>query len=476
MITDLVNTSLMTGHFPRDWKLVEVVAHLKEGDHEVAKNNRPIFLLPVLSKVLERVAHKQFSHFLASNNMLSVHQSGNKRLHSTETLGILFTDHLYKAIDEGNVTAVLMLDLSKAFDSLDHTLLLSKLCKLDVADDALCWFTSYLTDRQQRVRINDALSTPITIRHGVPQGSILGPLLFNLYINDLPSTCRTCNAESYVDDSKLFLSFPKREMDNGLEYLTEDLLRVASWCCHNHLLINPDKTKFCLFGSQQMLSQISIPPLTFLGKTLHVEVAIKDLGVILDRNLSFTGHVDTLASNLVEKLCMLSRIRHILDTSAMSIVINSLVFSKLFYCSSVWSGTCKGNVNKLQLIQNFAARILSGKRKYEHITPTLKQLKLLPVTDILYIRDATQMYKCMNNLAPKYLTQLFCKRSSIHNYNTRGREDLQLPKCRTALTQQSFRYRGTYIWNALCDGLRHCESLVAFKRLLKAKYLNNFMS
>ena len=183
-----------------------------------------------------------------------------------------------------------------------------------------------------------------------------------------------------MDDSKLFLSFPKREIDNGLEYLTEDLLRITPWCCLNHLLINPEKAKFCLFGSQQMLSQVSIPPLTFLGKTIHVEVPIKDLGVILDRNLSFTEHVDTLASNLVKKLCTLSRIRHILDTSAMSIVINSLVFSMLFYYSSVWSGTCKGNVNnKLQLIQNFAARILSGKRKYEHITPTLKQLKLLPV-------------------------------------------------------------------------------------------------
>ena len=151
-----------------------------------------------------------------------------------------------------------------------------------------------------------------------------------------------------------------------------------------------DKTTQTRPNSQQMVSQIYIPPLTFLGKTLHVEVAIKDLGVILDRNLSFTEHVDTLASNLVKKLRMLSRIRHLLDTSAMSIVINS-VFSKLFYCSSVWSGTCKGNVNKLQLIQNLAARILSGKKKYEHITPTLKQLKLLPVIDILYIRDATQM-------------------------------------------------------------------------------------
>ena len=148
----------------------------------------------------------------------------------------------------------------------------------------------------------------------------------------------------------------------------------------------------------------------------------------------------------------------------MSIVINSLVFSKLFYCSSVWSGTCKGIVDKLQLIQNFAACILSGKRKYEHITPTLKQLKLLPVIDMLYIRDATQMYKWRNNLAPKYLTQFFCKRSIIHNYNTRRRDNLQLEKCRTVLAQQLFRYRGTCISTPSTRKGSHAENRVSHGR------------
>ena len=178
----IVNTLLISGQFPRDWKLAEVVPHLKEGDHEVAGNNRPISLLPVSSKVLERVAHNQLVEFLTSKNKLTVHQSGNKRLHSTETLGILFTNHLYEAIDTKKLIGVLMLDLNKAFDSIQHAALLNKLRVLGLTDEALSWVKSYLDDRQQQVFINSSLSTPITIIHGVPQGSILGPLLFNLYI------------------------------------------------------------------------------------------------------------------------------------------------------------------------------------------------------------------------------------------------------------------------------------------------------
>ena len=158
-----------------------------------------------------------------------------------------------------------------------------KLGTLGVSDETLSWFASYLSDRQQRVRINSSLSNSLTIRHGVPQGSILGPLLFNLYINDLPSVCTTCHVESYVDDSKLYLSFSRKEIEGGLEDLKADLLRVASWCCSNRLLINPDKTKFCVFGSSKMLGQVTIPPLTFMGKDLHVVDSVKDLGVILDK-------------------------------------------------------------------------------------------------------------------------------------------------------------------------------------------------
>ena len=183
-----------------------------------------------------------------------------------------------------------------------------------------------------------------------------------------------------------------------------------------------------------------------------------------------------ILSNLMGKLCMISRVRHVLDTPTLFTVINSLVFSSLFYCSSVWSGTCKRNITKLQLVQNFAARLLSGKRKFDHITPTLKQLKLLPVSDLLYIRDAGQMYKCMNNLAPSYLSQLFTKRSQTHSFLTRNRDSLQLPRCRTALAQQSFVFRGVTIWNSLPEELRICCSIVSFKNQLKSELLSKWLN
>ena len=198
--------------------------------------------------------------------------------------------------------------------------------------------------------------------------------------------------------------------------------------------------------------------------------------MILDRSLSFNEHITTLVSNLMGKLCMICIIKHLLDQSTLFIVINSLVFTKLFYCSSVWSGTSKANIAKLQLVQNFAARLLSGKKKFDHITPTLKHLKLLPVYDLLYIRDAVQMYKCMNGLAPSYLSELFCKRSSVHSYNTRNSDHLQIPLCRTALAQKSFSYRGACTWNSLPDEVRNCKSVSSFKRKLKLNLMSSWLN
>ena len=475
VVTDMINESLSEGIFPKTWKTAEVIPHLKDGEHEVASNNRPISLLPALSKVVERIVHDQFTTFLTTNALLSVHQSGNKKLHSTETLGILFTSHLYKAIDDKKITAALLIDLSKAFDSINHEALLKKLGKLGISSIALKWFTSYLSDRVQRVRINTSLSDPLVIKHGVPQGSILGPLLFNIYINDLPSICKNCKVESYVDDSKLYISFPNKDIDKGLEDLKQDLLRIAAWCTSNDLLINPDKTKFCVFGTRQLLSRSTIPSITFLGKELSVVSTIKDLGIILDSTLSFNDYIKSSVSSLMSKLCMINRIRHLLDPSTLSIVINSLVFSKLFYCSGIWSGTSKSNISKLQLVQNFAARILSGKKKYEHITPTLKQLKLLPISDALYLRDATLMYKCMNSLAPHYLTSMFVKRSDVHDRNTRNGKDLQIPKCRTVTAQQCFSYRGVKLWNSIPTELKDKKSLKLFKTSLKRSLLERWL-
>ena len=204
--------------FPRAWKKAKVVPHLKEGDHELPDNKRPISLLPVLFKVAEKLVLQQCTSFLSDKNRLTKHQSGNKRYHSTETLNLLVTDHLFNAIDEQKVTAMVLIDLSKAFDSICHPILLNKLQGLGTSTNAQHGFQSYLTETEQTTRVGISTCSPLIVTHGVPQGSILGPdgVLFSLYMNDLPDAIKTCSVESYVDDTKFFLSFATNDNVNVL--------------------------------------------------------------------------------------------------------------------------------------------------------------------------------------------------------------------------------------------------------------------
>ena len=194
--------------------------------------------------------------YMYQKGCLTEHQSGNKKLHSTETLNILVSDMILDAMDRKELTAVVLLDLSKAFDSIEHSLLFKKLHSLGVSRKAVDWFKSYLSDRSQSVRIGHILLEGRVITHGIPQGSILGPALFSIYINDLPTTPIACPLESYVDDSKIYLSFSFKGINVAEIQLTEDLRRIAAWCCSNSLLANPEKTKLLLFGTPQMLNHV----------------------------------------------------------------------------------------------------------------------------------------------------------------------------------------------------------------------------
>ena len=246
-ITSIINSSFLKGIFHSQWKISEITPIPKNDDYEEAENNRPISLLPVLSKVCERVVHNQFTNYLIQNERFATNQSGNRKQHSTETLGLAVTDHILDAMDRKQITAMVLLDFTKAFDSISHSLLLKKLQNFGVSPNALRWFASYLFQRKQQVRIGKTLSSSRTVTHGVPQGSILGPLLFNLYIYDLPNACTGSEIDSFVDDTKLYAALKVAELADGLNLLTNDLKMVAGWCCSNQLLINPEKlSSYCL--------------------------------------------------------------------------------------------------------------------------------------------------------------------------------------------------------------------------------------
>ncbi|CAB3994943.1 Hypothetical predicted protein [Paramuricea clavata] len=242
-LTDIINCSLSSSSFPIAWKEAEVIPLLKDGNHEEASNNRPLSLLTFLSKICEKVALNQFGSYLMKNKKLSTHQSGNKKHHSCETLNLLTGDTILKAMDGKLVTALILIDLSKAFDSVNHTSLLTKLSNVGASPSVVKWFESYLTGRTQSVRIGSTVSTPLPVSYGVPQGAILSPLLFSIYTNDLPSSVvHHSKLESYVDDSKILLSFTMT-IDSYLTY-DQHITNLVSSCMNSLCQINRVKKCF----------------------------------------------------------------------------------------------------------------------------------------------------------------------------------------------------------------------------------------
>ena len=235
--------------------------------------------MPILSQVCERIVLNQFVPYLQLYKRLSLTQSGNKQFRSTKTSLVHTTDTFFEAIDKKKTTAVVLLDMSKAFDTIHHKIFLDKLRDVGVSTLALRWFNSYLSNRSQMVRINSTLSDALPFVSGVP--SILGPLLFTIYVNDLSNIPRNCSTVSYVDDTKIYMSFNVKDCNNAVAAVNEDLPCIRNWCFENGLLINPEKTKLIVYGSRQMIEKLPEFHISLLGKDLSPVNSVKDLGVTL---------------------------------------------------------------------------------------------------------------------------------------------------------------------------------------------------
>ena len=224
-----------------------------------------------------------------------------------------------------------------------------------------------------------------------------------------------------------------------------------------------------LLGTRQMLKRVPEDfHITVLGRKITLVPFAKDLGVIMDSEFSYNNHISNIVSTCIASLCQIHRVKHILDYQTLIIIINALIFSKLYYCSSVWSNTSKRNIAKLQSVQNFAARIVTGTRKYDHVTPVLQQLCWLLVSYMLKFRDAVMAFKCMNGLAPSYLCE-------IHNANTRHNNKLDIPIYKLASGQRTFLYRAVVLWNELPDSIKNSENLIHFKSKYNRILLKDFL-
>ena len=381
--------------------------------------------MPTLSKILERVIHSQLYDHLASNNLLSNKQFGFRSKRSTATALTGFADEVLLNMERGNICGAVFLDLTKAFDTVDHGILMSKLSSVGVSPRSLEWFASYLRNRKQQTSCENNLSEALPVTFGVPQGSILGPLLFLVYINELPAVIEHSEVSLYADDTVLYCF--SKEPHQLESKLNADLYNVAMWLKANKLTLNLTKTKSMLIGSNRKLVNISPMSLSIFDCKLDSVSTFKYLGIKLASDFTWSDHVEHVISKVNQRLGLLRRIKHLLPFTARLLFYNSLVLPIFDYADLVWGD--KNNVelmNDLQVLQNKAAKIILDRQLYSSSSDALVALKWLNLEQRRFYHRCIYVYKCINGLMDHSMELL--PHGDIHSYNTRNKDMLRLPR------------------------------------------------
>ena len=365
ILTHIYNLSLCFGSIPSDLKLACITPIYKgKGDNENPTNYRPISIVSPLAKILEKTVKLQLVTYLNSHNLISSSQSAYLKNHSTVTALHNLTDYLYSNINAGKVCISCFLDISKGFDSLNTDILIQKLTSHGVSDSSISWFKSYLTGRNQIVKFNNISSQTNTVRLGVPQGTVLGPILFLIYVNDLSAFVKDVFITMYADDSSIVAT--GNSVAEASSNLNISLNKISQWFTRNRLLINASKSNVMVIGIRNTTNHAQELNIKFDNNILQKVQHTKLLGIVIDENLSFNKHIDHLIKKISPKIAVLHRLRYRLPVSSLNQIYLAIVQSTFDYCLSVWGNTSKQNLKAIQCLQNRAARAVTGIFDYNY--------------------------------------------------------------------------------------------------------------
>ena len=470
ILSHIFNRSLATGKVPSQLKIAKVTPIFKSGDNKTFSNYRPISILPSISKILEKIMYVRLHDFITLNNILSPHQYGFRAKRST----YMAINDLYCKItndlDNKLHSLGIFLDLSKAFDTLNHEILLHKLNTYGIRGHANAWIESYLSDRKQHVVFNQKTSFVGNIVCGVPQGSILGPLLFLIYINDLPLSSPTSHFIIFADDTNIL--FSHKDPDQLETLINKELNNISNWFKLNKLSLNIDKTNFMTFKNKHSKT----PDLNFkiVIDNINIEKVkiTKFLGILIDNNLSWKAHTSHISKIVSKYNGIIRKIRTYLTQDSLHTLYNTLVLPYLSYCTIVWGDRNNTNLESLFILQKKIIRTCTNSLWLEHTTPLFISLKKLKIRDIYTNQLAIHMFKYNNKLLPHDLpATLFTNQYDVHNYPTRHASDLHIALTHSKLAENTFRTQGPLIWNHMNINLKNCKSLAIFK-----KRLNNYIN
>ncbi len=459
----IINCSLDTGIFPDTLKVARVCPIFKSGEKNDFQNYRPISVLPSFSKIFEKVVQSRLLSYLYSNNILCNNQFGFRKNHSSYMALIELYDKISLAIDNKEFAIGIFIDLSKAFDTLDHNILIKKLEHYGIRGKALDWFRSYLFNRKQCVSLNGVMSDYKSITYGVPQGSILGPLLFILYINDIVNCSEHFIFILFADDTNLFFSCKNiLHLSNTVNL---ELDNLSAWFRSNKLSLNIKKTSYILFGSKHFNAfeplNVSID-----GQLLERVECTKFLGVFIDEKLNWKKHIDHVASKISKGLCALGRVRNIVPTKSLLMLYYALIYPYLTYCNIVWGSAYASTLTKLVSLQNRAIRLITRSPFRSSCNPLYFSLNLLKIIDIVKFQTVQFMFKIKHNLLPSSSLRLFSVYDPQRIHDTRKKPYFLIEGCRTIVRENSVNVAGPKLWDSLPRYIQDATCISVLKRLM----------
>ena len=463
----VINSSLEAGLFPDKLKVAKIIPIYKAGEVDTFTNYRPISILSSFSKIYERVMYNRLVEFTNKLEIYYCHQFGFRTNHSTNLALTHLINKIATAIDQKEITASVFLDLSKAFDTLNHDILFSKLERYGIRGVALNWVKSYFNNRTQFVQYNKFSSARIATQCGVPQGSILGPLFFILYINDLPNASHLVKPLLFADDTSI--CYASSDPIVLATVLNEALLNISTWMKANKLSVNIDKTNYIIFQPTQKKSTYEIL-LLLDDRLITQKKQIKFLGVLLDENLSWKPHINYVCKKVSKSIGVIYRARFNLSKSTKLSLYYTLIYPYLIYCNTIWSSTYVSNLKRLQILQKRIVRLLTSSSFLAHTAPLFKKLKILDINGINSFCTGIFMYSYHNKLLPPPFLNLFSTSNQFHNYNTRNADTYRSHACRTNIKQFTMLSRGPKLWNSLPDTVKNAGTLNCFRNRIR-KYL-----
>lgn len=465
-----INHSLRYGYFPESLKIAKVCPIHKAGSKADTSNYRPISVLPVLSKVYEKIIYNRLHTYLESINYLSNNQFGFRTKRSTLAATIDLVTNLRSNIDNKQIGLGIFIDLKKAFDTISHSLLLQKLHDIGIRQTAYNILRSYLSNRSQVVQIGETRSNPEILTFGVPQGSILGPLLFLIYINDIDSLNLKGALTLYADDTTLFY-FGTR-IDNIINQAQNDLNCLYQWFRKNLLTINITKTNYIIFSSKNKIID-NHPPLYINNETLMRVHSEKYLGLHIDNRLSWDLHINKLCSKISNLIARLRGTIRCLPKSVRYLIYNSMVKPHLEYLIEIWGTSAKTNLKQLQIKQNKIIKLLFH---YNYLSPTEKVFKetgLMTVSQIYKYNTCILVQKILNKNINTKLS--FTKVGQAQKRITKRMNNITLIRPRTNYGKKSILYEGARLYNELPNNIKDIQSFTLYKKVLKHHILKDFI-